>query len=297
MPPIVLDGTTGITTPGLTNTGTETLVNLTTTGNTILGDASTDTLNVGNGGLIKDASGNVGVGVTPSAWGSRKALEVGNAGSALFSVGANQNYLTSNSYFDGAFKYGATGTATAYQQYAGTHAWLNAVSGSAGGVITFTQAMTLDSSGNLGLGVTPSAWNSAYKAFQFVAGSIASVTSGEATYLHNAFINTSGNYAYINAAAAARYSQSGGVHYWFNAPAWSGTGSPNISFTQAMTLDASGNLLLKTTSIGTSAVGVIGLGNATAPTTSPAGMGQLYVEGGALKYRGSSGTVTTIAAA
>jgi hypothetical protein len=59
---ITLDGTTGITTPGLTNTGTETLVNLTTTGNTILGDASTDTLNVGNGGLVKDASGNVGIG-------------------------------------------------------------------------------------------------------------------------------------------------------------------------------------------------------------------------------------------
>ena len=64
MPPIVLDGTTGITTPGLTNTGTETVVNLTTTGNTILGDASTDTLNVGNGGLVKDASGNVGIGTT-----------------------------------------------------------------------------------------------------------------------------------------------------------------------------------------------------------------------------------------
>ena len=64
---------------------------------------------------------------------------------------------------------------------------------------------------------------------------------------------------------------------------------------ECMRLDSSGNLLLKTTSIGTSAVGVIGLGNATAPTTSPAGMGQLYVEGGALKYRGSSGTVTTIA--
>jgi hypothetical protein len=61
---ITLDGTTGITTPGLTNTGTETIVNLTTTGNTILGDASTDTLNVGNGGLIKDASGNVGIGTS-----------------------------------------------------------------------------------------------------------------------------------------------------------------------------------------------------------------------------------------
>ena len=41
---------------------------LTANGNVILGDASTDTLNVGNGGLVKDASGNVGIGVTnPSA--------------------------------------------------------------------------------------------------------------------------------------------------------------------------------------------------------------------------------------
>jgi hypothetical protein len=48
---------------------------------------------------------------------------------------------------------------------------------------------------------------------------------------------------------------------------------------------------------GTNAEKVIGIGNGTAPTTSPAGMGQLYVEAGALKYRGSSGTVTTIAAA
>ena len=66
---IVLDGTTGITTPGLTNTGTETLVNLTTTGNTTLGDASTDTLNVGNGGLVKDASGNVGIGTASPGYG------------------------------------------------------------------------------------------------------------------------------------------------------------------------------------------------------------------------------------
>jgi hypothetical protein len=46
---------------------------------------------------------------------------------------------------------------------------------------------------------------------------------------------------------------------------------------------------------GTAAARVIGIANGTAPTTSPGGMGQLYVEGGALKYRGSSGTVTTIA--
>jgi hypothetical protein len=31
------------------------------------------------------------------------------------------------------------------------------------------------------------------------------------------------------------------------------------------------------------------------PTTNPSGAGILYVESGALKYRGTSGTVTTIA--
>lgn len=39
---------------------------LAASGNVTLGDASTDTLNVGNGGIIKDASGRVGIGVTPS---------------------------------------------------------------------------------------------------------------------------------------------------------------------------------------------------------------------------------------
>jgi len=43
--------------------------------------------------------------------------------------------------------------------------------------------------------------------------------------------------------------------------------------------------------------GVISIGNATAPASNPTGGGILYVEAGALKYRGSSGTVTTIAAA
>lgn len=43
-------------------------------------------------------------------------------------------------------------------------------------------------------------------------------------------------------------------------------------------------------------VGVTGIANAgTVPTTNPTGGGVLYAEGGALKWRGSSGTVTTIA--
>jgi len=44
--------------------------------------------------------------------------------------------------------------------------------------------------------------------------------------------------------------------------------------------------------------GVVGITNATVvPTSNPTGGGILYAEGGALKWRGSSGTITTIAAA
>jgi hypothetical protein len=42
-----------------------TITNFTTTGNTVLGDATTDTLTVGVTGIVKDSSGNVGIGGTP----------------------------------------------------------------------------------------------------------------------------------------------------------------------------------------------------------------------------------------
>lgn len=54
----------GVTASSLTSVGT--LTSLTVGGNTVLGDAQTDTLNVGAGDLIKDASGNFGIGVAPT---------------------------------------------------------------------------------------------------------------------------------------------------------------------------------------------------------------------------------------
>jgi hypothetical protein len=147
---IVLDGTTGITTPGLTNTGTETLVNLTTTGNTTLGDASTDTLNVGNGGLIKDASGNLGLGVTPSAWTSYTGVLQMTGGALAGYTGGNYLELFQNGYYaSGLQKYVQTGYASKYQQNTGTHQWYVAASGSANATISFTQAMTLTASSQL----------------------------------------------------------------------------------------------------------------------------------------------------
>jgi len=58
-----------------------------------------------------------------------------------------------------------------------------------------------------------------------------------------------------------------------------------------------GNVGIGTGTFGTSAASVLAIANGTAPGSSPAGLGQLYVESGALKYRGSSGTVTQLAAA
>ena len=69
------------------------------------------------------------------------------------------------------------------------------------------------------------------------------------------------------------------------------------SWNERLSVDSTGNVGIGVSTFGTSAAKVLGLANATAPSTSPAGMGQLYVESGALKFRGSSGTITTIAAA
>lgn len=68
-----------------------------------------------------------------------------------------------------------------------------------------------------------------------------------------------------------------------------------VNSVRRLRIDANTNFLFNNTTPGTSAAGVLVIANGTAPSSSPAGVGQLYVEAGALKYRGSSGTVTTIA--
>lgn len=102
-------------------------------------------------------SGNVGIEVTPSAWASAWDV-VQNQGGFLGTNGSSVQLVGSNSYSDGTnWRYVATGAAANYSQVSGVHSWSTAPSGTAGNAITFTQAMTLDASGNLGLGVTPSA--------------------------------------------------------------------------------------------------------------------------------------------
>jgi hypothetical protein len=106
-----------------------------------------------------DSSGNLGLGVTPSAnslsGSGYRGLEVGSvAGYGLY-VGGYEFYAQSNTYYNSGFKYANSGRAALqYVQASGQHQWFTAPSGTAGDVISFTQVMTLDSSGNLGIGTT-----------------------------------------------------------------------------------------------------------------------------------------------
>ena len=107
-----------------------------------------------------------------------------------------------------------------------------------------TTDLISDASANLGIGVTPSAWDSAnYKALQVSRTSVASL-SNIGIFASNWFADTGGD-KYIATATAARIdvNNAGGIQFKL-AP--SGTAGNAITFTQAMTLDASGNLLLGT---------------------------------------------------
>ena len=120
--------------------------------------------------------------------------------------------------------------------------------------IAFTEggveSMRIDSSGNVGLGVTPSAFAGAGKIIQFGNGnaSIGTQNSGDANFMHNAYESPTGTFKYVGSGIGAlRYQLdiNNNVHKWYYAA--SGTANNNITFTQAMTLDASGNLQLGTT--------------------------------------------------
>ena len=125
-----------------------------------------------------------------------------------------------------------------------------------------TEVARFDSAGNLGLGVTPSAWNSVYRSMQLgTTGAISGRTDTTLLELAaNAYRNSGGSFIYLTTDLAARYDIAAGVHRWYNAA--SGTAGNAITFTQAMTLDASGRLLVGlTSSIASNGIAQIG-GNA-----------------------------------
>ena len=121
---------------------------------TIFLNASNDTLNFGRSTstlMTLDLSGNLGLGVTPSAWSVYKAYQVGRG--SLINA-STETDLVHNAFWNGTnWIYIANDFASRHLQINGQHRFFTASSGTAGNVITFTQAMTLDAIG-MGVGTT-----------------------------------------------------------------------------------------------------------------------------------------------
>jgi len=95
------------------------------------------------------SAGNVGIGITPSAWGSSfKALQIND--SVIYNNTVGDTFLGSNIYWNGTDnEYINSDYAMIYRQQDGAHAWFTAPSGTSGNTITFTETMNLTSDGDL----------------------------------------------------------------------------------------------------------------------------------------------------
>jgi hypothetical protein len=114
---------------------------------------------------------------------------------------------------------------------------------------------TLNTAGNLGLGVPPSAWNTTYaKAIQLSGGSLWSYDNSLIAMQQNSYYNASAGFTYIANGLSSEYYQFDGKHIWRTAP--SGTAGNPVTFTDVMTLDASGNLLVGATTSGVANGGI-----------------------------------------
>jgi hypothetical protein len=197
-------------------------------------------------------TGNLGLGVTPSAWQSGTTVFQMNAASLWARGATNGTELVTNGYFNGtSFIYTNTGTAIRYRQGSGAHEWYSAASGTAGNAISFTQAMTLDASGNLGVGTTSP-----------VSKITASVSAGGASQTANLITLVNSNDAASNGVrlswkqvSSSNYDtayiaavREGANAYSSLVFATSNTSWASADAVERARIDSSGNLLVGTTS-------------------------------------------------
>ncbi len=162
-------------------------------------------------------TGNLGLGVTPSAWSSswRAYGVAGGATLAGRSSNTEELYLSANVYNDGVgWKYIATNFATQYYQDAGTHVWRTAPSGTAGDAVTFTERLTV--------GTTEAVFNDPGGDYDFRVESD--------TNTHALFVDAGNSRVGVNNSAPAVDLDVSGDG-WFTT---SGSNSADTAFAQAM---------------------------------------------------------------
>jgi hypothetical protein len=234
-----------------------------------------------------DTSGNVGIG-TASALQRLTAVNTAITGGAPASSGsaADPNAVA---------RLQAGAVALDFGVYAAGQMWLQPRAAS--NYATNYDLVLQPNGGNVGIGTaSPS---------QLVEASLSqngktqvkvtNVNAGANTSAGVLFGTSSGDNGYIGANGGAAASALGGANA---VQVTNLTANPVVlatNNTERMRIDSSGSVGIGGTSFGSGTL-VMFIANATAvPSTNPTGGGVLYVEGGALKYRGSSGTVTTIA--
>jgi len=126
-----------------------------------------------------NSSGNFGLGATPSSWGAgTSVIDLATSGNAGAVSASGTLSIANNGFFNGTdWIYKNTSSALLYQLISNQHRWSIAPSGTAGNTITFTQAMTLDASGNLALGSTTSLSSSSNRVDLTVNGTSSSMVS------------------------------------------------------------------------------------------------------------------------
>jgi len=103
-------------------------------------------------------------------------------------------------------------------------------------------AITIDSSENVGIGVTPAAWSSSLNTRALQVGSVTALWEIDSQYSSlssNHYYAQDGNQKYITSNPATRYYQQNGAHVFSGAV--SGTAGNNVSFSEYGRFDASGN--------------------------------------------------------
>jgi hypothetical protein len=220
-------------------------------------DATAGVLRFGTAGTAQmrlDTSGNLGLGVTPSAWESGwPALQVGT-GAAVWSTSDGRTSLGSNIFVGSGptAKYIGNGFASSYTQLNGVHSWSTApnnTSGANANASGISTVMTLDTSGNLGLGVAPGDWNSNNKVFQLLHNASFFSRSGFTGVAQNFRYDSTDAGIFMSAGYGTLYYQNSGKHIWSTTTtSWNGSGSNAAGLSDLMTLDASGRLLIGGTS-------------------------------------------------
>jgi len=197
-----------------------------------------------------DSSGNVGIGVTPSAWNaSFKALQIAGR-TALYQDSSSSTLLGNNIYNDtgGANRYLATAASTVYLQGAGEHIWLNAPSGTAGNAITFTQAMTLDASGNLGIGTTSPFSKLQVASTVTSTGSVGISVTDTTASLTAQLLRTGSSYNYAGVGANEAWLYSQGSSNLSLGPDGAGAVKIVTNGSERMRIDSSGRVGIGTSS-------------------------------------------------